>query len=179
MAEPKVITGAIAIIKVGGVVVGKMRDIRINETYRRLRVPKGIGSIFADEQAVTEFDGTLSCSFYEINFNKSGILSRNGEGAVILRRAFNTGQTPANASFDGVSNFEDEIVLDDVGVDISIYKKEKDLIDSNTGLIIPKATPYAIVKNCLIETDNINIAEGQIGGRDQSFKYLVPVVTGA
>jgi hypothetical protein len=46
-------------------------------------------------------------------------------------------------------------------------------------LIIPKATPYAIVKNCLIETDNINIAEGQIGGRDQSFKYLVPVVTGA
>lgn len=178
MADNKVITGAIAIVKVGEVAVGKMRDIRINETYRRLRVSKGLGSIYADEQAVTEFDGTLTCSFYEIDFNKSGMLDRNGEGAVILRRKFKNGTTPANAAFDGVSNFEDQLVLDDVGIDVVIYKKMKDLIDPDTGLIRPKAVVYAVVKNVFIETDNINIAEGQVGGRDQSFKYLVPVVTG-
>ena len=71
--DSNVITGALAIIKVNGVAIGKMRDIRVNENFRRVRVPKGLGSIFADEFALVEWAGTISCSFYEISYGKTGL----------------------------------------------------------------------------------------------------------
>jgi hypothetical protein len=166
----KVLTGAIAIIKVNGLAIGKMRDIRINESFRRVRVSKGLGSIFADEFAMVEWAGTISCSFFEINFKKSGI---NGA----IARNFIAGDILSQVGAGVVNpNFEDQIVLDDVGVTIEVFKKVKDIVLPN-GLIVPDAEPYATVRGCFIESDNVNVSEGQIAGRDQSFQYLLPVVT--
>jgi len=66
-------------------------------------------------------------------------------------------------------------VLDDIGVDVEIYKKMTDIIDPNTGLIKPKAVPYATVRGLFIESDNVTISEGNVAGRNQSFRYLYPV----
>lgn len=167
MAE-KVLTGAIAIIKVQGVAVGKMKDISINESIGRIDVTKGLGSIFSDEFAVIKWSGTVSCSFWEIDYKSSGVKNA-------IRRIFGANILSQIASGNSQENFEDQLVLDDLGVDVDVYKKLADIIDPNTKLIKPQAVPYATVRGMFIESDNVSISEGNVAGRNQSFRYLYPV----
>jgi len=164
----KVLTGAIALIKSKGKVIGRMKSVRIQEQIRRQPV-RGIGTILPSEQAATEWDGTLSCEFMEIKFtgeNATGI----PQG---IRRKFSSAGSQV---FQGLESFEDQIVLDsDIGVQVDIYKKVRDVINPD-GTIIPKAVPHAIVKRCLIESDSLDISEGSIAGHSQSFKYLDPIL---
>lgn len=157
MAASQVIHGAIAIVRVNGTPIGRMRNVRYSETYTRADV-RGLGTIFVQEAPVTAFNATLACSFYEIDFTKSGI-----PGAV--RRDVQTNE-----------EFQDQLVHLRDGVQVDIFKKIEDIVDPNTGLIRTKVTPYAICKRCLIEGDNIDITEGTVSGRDQSFRVLDPIV---
>ncbi|NIG54738.1 hypothetical protein [Chitinophaga sp. Cy-1792] len=162
MAE-KVFTGAIALIKSEGEVIGLMRNVTATENIRRVPV-RGIGTIMASEQAVTEWEGTLTCEFMEVRFDKTGIKNA-------IKRAFpSIGSQVLN---DG-SSFEDQLILDTDGVQLDIFKKVSDVIDAQ-GVIKPKLQPYASVKNCLIESDSFNISEAAIAGHNQSFKYLTPI----
>lgn len=164
-----VLTGAIAIIKVNGQTVGLMRNVRISENTRRVAV-RGLGSILPKEAPVVEWAGTVSCSFYEVDYESSGIKDA-------IRRDVGVGNAASLiASGNAQTNFEDNLVLDQFGVQLDVYKKIKDVIDPNTGLIVPKVKPYAIVGRCMIESDNVNIDEGNVSGRDQSFMYLDPVI---
>lgn len=169
--ENKTMHGAIAIIKVDGKAIGKMRDVRINESFRRMRVNKGLGSIMPDEFAVTEWAGNLSCSFFEINYEKSGIPNA-------LNRFFGSNILSQIAQQINTPNFEDQLVLDYVGVDIEVYKKVQGTSQqSNSGdIVTPALKHYCTVRGCFIESDNVNIAEGQVSGRDQTFQYLFPAV---
>lgn len=172
MATGQVLTGALAIIKVNGVAVGLMRNVRVNESMRRVPV-RGLGSILPKEAPVTEWAGTLSCSFWEIDYTKSGIPNA-------IRRDVGLGnQASQIAGGINSANFEDNLVLDAEGVQVDLFKKVTDVIDPNTGLITPKAIPYAIIGRVLIESDNITIDEGNVSGRDQSFQFLDPVVRNA
>lgn len=165
----QVLTGALAIIKVNGVAVGLMRNVRINESMRRVEV-RGLGSILPKEAPVTEWAGTISCSFWEIDYTKSGIPRG-------IRRDVGVGNTASQiASGINTANFEDQLVLDPNGVQIDLFKKQTDVVDPNTLLINPKATPYAVIGRCLIESDNVNVDEGTVSGRDQTFRYLDPVI---
>lgn len=169
MAKDQALTGAIAIIKVNGVAVGLMRNVRVNESMRRVPI-RGLGSILPKEAPVTEWAGTLSCSFWEIDYKKTGIPNA-------IRRDVGLGNAASQiASGINTTNFEDQLVLDSDGVQVDLFKKVTDVIDPNTGLITPKAVPYAIIGRVLIESDNISIDEGSIAGRDQSFSFLDPVI---
>lgn len=167
--DVKVITGAIAIIKVKGFAVGKMRDVRVTENFQRIPVPKGLGSIFDDELALVKWSGSCSCSFMEVSYKASGIKDA-------VRRVFGANILSQIASGNNIANFEDQAVLDDLGVDLEIYKKIADIIDPATGLIIPKAIPYSSLGGLFIESDSVNISEANVAGRDQTFRYLRPVV---
>lgn len=158
-----VLTGAIALIKVEGEVIGKMKSVRCQEQIRRQPV-RGIGTIIPSEQAVTEWEGTLSCEFMEIEFQKTGIKNA-------IRRIF---PNIASQALMGETSFEDQLVLDVDGVQIDIFKKVTDVINPD-GTIKPKLKPYAIVKKCLIESDSFDISEGSIAGHSQSFKYMTPL----
>lgn len=167
--DKNVITGALAIIKSNGVAIGKMRDIRVNENFRRVRVPKGLGSIFADEFALVEWAGSVSCSFFEISYGKSGLTDA-------LKRAI-FGASEIFSQIGGgtnTPNFEDQAVLDDVGLSLDIYKKIQGTVVG--GIITPDAPVYATLSGMFIEADNVNISEANIAGRDQTFQYLRPVV---
>lgn len=164
----KTLTGAIAIIKRNGVAIGKMKDIQANESINRLDVSKGLGSIYSDEFAAIKWTGTVNCSFWEINYKESGI-------AGALNRVFGSNILSQIASGNNQENFEDQVVLDDVGVDIEIYKKIADIIDPNTGKIKPKVVPYATIRGMFIESDNVTISEGNVAGRNQSFRYMYPI----
>ena len=153
----KSLNGAVAIIRQRGIPIGKMQAVTLTESVRRARVG-GLGTILPQEQAAVEWSGTLTCQFYEIDYSKSGI-----PGAI--RRDVANKQA-----------FEDQLVLDSEGVQIDIFKKIGDVIDPNTKLIRPNVVPYATVTRCLIDSDGININEGQISGRNQSFSYLDPIL---
>lgn len=152
-----VLTGAIAIVRVAGTVVGRMRSIRVTENISRADV-SGLGTIFTIEAPAVRHSGTLSASFYEIDFKLSPI-------ANAIRRDVATNQ-----------EFQDQLCLLENGVQIDIFKKERDIIDPATGLVVPKVTPYATITRVLIESDGFDINEGAVAGRDQSFRFLDPVL---
>lgn len=164
MADEKVLTGAIALIKVKGEVVGLMKTVSLNETFRRIPV-RGIGTILPSEQAVTEWDGTLTCDFMMVDWSKSGV-----PGAI--RRDFTAA---ASQVANGNSSFEDQLILDVDGVQVDVYKKIKDVIDAD-GKIKPKLKPIATVKRTLIDSDSMDVNEGNVASRRQSFKYLDPIL---
>lgn len=169
----KVLNGAAAIIKVQGQVVGYMKDVRISESITRQEI-RGIGTLLPSEASATQWRGTLSCSFFFLDFRKSGL-----PGAI--RRDVgigNAASTVANTTGVGTSNFEDNILLDEIGVQVDVYKKITDVSspDPNTGLIIPTKEPLCTVTRLFIESESINISEGTISGQDQSFIYLDPIV---
>lgn len=153
----EVLTGAIAIVKVNGTPIGKMRNIRASENIRRVDV-RGIGTILNQESPVVEWSGTISCSFYEIDFSKTGI-------ANAIRRDVQSKQ-----------EFEDQLMLEADGVQIDVFKKIEDFVDPATGLIRPKLQAYAVITRCLIESEDFDISEGVVAGHNQSFRFLDPIL---
>ena len=165
MADPKVLTGAIALIKSGGKVIGKMKSLRWTENIRRVEVV-GIGTILPSEAPVVGWAGQVSCSAMTISF-KNGVIPN------AIRRNFTNIGSQALA---GNVSFEDQLVLDSDGVVLEIYEKVTDLVDIVTGQIKPKVIPFAIIRQVLIESDSLDISEGAISGSDQTFKYLKPIL---
>jgi hypothetical protein len=153
----KVLTGALAIVKVNGTPIGRMRTVTATENLRRQPV-RGIGTILVQESPVVEHAGTLNAQFYEVDFQKTGIPKA-------INREVQTKQ-----------EFEDNVLLNHDGVQVDIFKKITDYVDTNTGKIIPKAIPHAIITRVLIEQENIDISEGQVSGHNQNFTYLDPII---
>lgn len=162
----RVLTGAIAIIRVKGIPVGKMRNIRYVENISRVQV-RGIGTILASELAAVAWDGQLSCDFFEVRFQTSGIKD------AILRNFTSARSRIA----DGLESFEDQLVLEQDGVQIDIFKKVADVIDPVTKIIKPAAVPYASIGRAFIESDGFDITDGGVSGHNQSFRCLDPVLT--
>lgn len=156
MAE-KVLTAPLALIKVNGITVGKMKNIRVTETFRRGRV-SGIGELTAQEVPALEWNGTMTCSFYEVNFNTTGM------------------PDGVKRTTDSLSAFVDNVLLQEDGIDIVIFKKVKDVIDPNTGLIRGKHKVHASIQGCFADREGMDINEGQISGHDQDFTYLKPIL---
>lgn len=152
-----VLTGALAIVKKNGTAIGFMRDISATENIARADV-MGLGTILKSESPVTAWTGTLTCSFYEVDFNVTGIPDA-------IKRNLQTSQ-----------DFEDQLLLDEEGVQVDVFKKVEDFIDPVTKLRRAKAQPFATIKRVLIESDGFQISEGQLSGHNQSFRYLDPVI---
>lgn len=150
MAQDKVITGPMAIIRVDGVPVGKMKNIRVTESFRRGKVT-GLGQLFADELPVLDFDGTFSCSFYNIDLRKSMI-----PGA-INRAVQDTEQATAM------------LLLQEVGIQVDILKRVKTGVQN--GVPTYKLVIYATIKYAFLTRESYDISEGQISGRDTDFQF--------
>lgn len=155
MAE-KVLTAPLAVIKVNGVTVGKMKNIRVTETIRRGRV-SGLGELTPCEVPALEWNGTMTSEFYEIKFQETGIPE------AIKRIA------------PSLQAFVDNVLLQEDGVDIVIYKKIRDFVDNN-GLIVGQLREHATITGCFIDREGIDIAEGQISGHSQDFTYIEPIM---
>lgn len=153
----KTMTAPLAVIKVKGIVVGKMRDLRISETYRRGRV-SGIGELTPSEVPALEWNGTLTCDFYEINFATTGIPDAIKRTAGSLKEVV------------------DNILLQEEGVDVTIFKKIKKVKDPDTGLLTKQLVPFATVRGCFLDREGMNISEGQISGHNQEFTYISPIM---
>lgn len=156
MAQGKVLTGAIAVIKKNGTVIGRMRNIRWTENTRTSPV-QGIGTVLTQELPVVQHGGTGSCDFYEIDFASTGLPGG-------IRRDMQNNQ-----------EFEDNLLFREP-LQIDIFKKEKDVVDVNTGKIRTKLNPYAILRDLFIESDGADITEGAVSGHNQGFVFLSPTI---
>ena len=152
-----VLTAPLALIKVNGVTVGRMRNIRCTETIRRGRVG-GIGELTPQEVPALEWNGTATCQFYTVKFLETGL----PEG--IKRKA------------PSIQAFVDNVLLQEEGVDVTILKKIKDTLNPVTGLIEATYEEYATITGCFIDRESFDISEGQISGQDQDFTYITPIV---
>lgn len=160
MNNEKVMTAPLAIIKINGKSVGKMKNVRITEQIRRGRV-SGLGRLNPSELPALEWSGTLSCSSYSINFN---LLANNSK----LGTFRNAGTVDAWAN---------AILLQEAGLEIAIMRKVKDgEIDVETGLVNSKLETFAKVTGAFANREGFDVQEGQISGRDSEFEYLEPIL---
>ena len=160
MAKETAMTAPLAIIQIKSVTVGKMKNVRLTENVRRGRVG-GIGRMTPTELPALEWQGTLSCSAYTINFNL--LLNK-------LKKGFyrNAGSLEAWAN---------ALLLEENGLEISILRKVKDgEIDPDTGMVNTKYETFAKVTGAFATREGFDIQEGQISGRDGDFEYLEPVL---
>jgi len=153
----KVMTAPLAIIKVNGSPVGKMKNIRVTETIRRGRV-SGLGELTPQELPALEWNGTLTCQFYSISLQETGIPN------ALIRKV------PA------LQDWIDNVLLQEDGVDVVLYKKIKDQLNTSTGLIEAKLEEFGQVKGAFVDREAFDISEGQISGKDQDFTYMFPIL---
>lgn len=156
MANDKVITGAIAIVKVNGVAVGKMKGIRVNENVTRGDV-RGIGQLTPLERPALSWSGTLSCDFYNIDLKMSQL----------PQGIFRSVQT--------LQEFVNSLVLQEEGISVDIYRKVP-TGGQTAPLILSEETPYCTVRGVLLDAESFDINEGQISGHNQSFSYIYPII---
>ena len=152
MAKQRSFTAPLAIIKSGGVAIGKMKTIRITETIRRGRVI-GIGNMTAQEIPPTEYTCNLSCSAYTIEFSDEFFPGS-------LDRKVNT-----------VEDFINNVLLQEEGLELVILRRKRVAGSNNVELV-----NFATIKDLFINRESMDISEGQISGRDADFEYLTPIL---
>lgn len=152
----KTMTAPLAIIKVGGQPIGKMRNLRLTENIRRGKV-LGLGSLTPSELPALEWDGSLNCGFYLIDFSNEVIAQS------LLRKV------------QSLDEFIDTVLLQENGITIDVLRKVKDTVSAN-GVITPKLEIFASIQGCFMTREGFDISESQISGRDADFEYLTPII---
>lgn len=152
-----VLTGAIAIIRVRGTAIGRMRTFSITENLDRGTV-KGIGTIYTIEAPVIGHAGSGRADFYTVDYTKSPFVDA-------IRRDVQTNQ-----------QFQDQLTLLEGGFTLDLFKKFSDVVDPDTGLVVPQVEPFASVTRVLINSDGFDISEGAVSGRNISFIFLDPII---
>ena len=157
--EGQVLTAPLAIIKIKGIVVGKIKNLRLQEQYQRGNV-MGIGALISSEKPILGIQCTFSASFYVISVKKLGTI----DNPFVIRGASTTEQ------------FVNTVLMQDNGVDIYVMKKGAKVI---TNGIVTEATEenLFVIKNAFLTSNSFDIQEGQISGSDLSGEYLEPILS--
>lgn len=165
MATPKVTTAPLAIIKVNGVAIGRMKNIRVTESIQRGRV-SGIGELLPQELPATGWNGTLSCGFFLID------LKQATNGAIPW---FDGVHSPTIAD---IQAWVDGVLLQEEGVTIDLYKKvSTGIADPATGLLQRGQDEIlGSVIGAFVTRNGFDITENSISGRDCDFEYMNPIL---
>lgn len=157
--EGQVLTAPLAIIKIKGTVVGKIKNLRIQEQYQRGNV-MGIGALISSEKPILGIQCSFSASFYVVSVKKLGTI----DNPFVIRGASTTEQ------------FVNTVLMQDNGVDIYIMKKGAKVI---TNGIVTEATEenLFVIKNAFLTSNSFDLNEGQISGSDLSGEYLEPILS--
>lgn len=157
--DPKVLTAPLALIKIGGVTVGKIKNIRVQEQYQRGNV-MGIGALISQEKPILGIQCSFNCSSYVISIKKLGTI----DNPFVTRGATTTEQ------------FVNTVLTQDNGVDIYIMKKGAKTI--NNGIVTEASEENLfVIKNAFLTSQSFDIQEGQISGSDMSGEYLEPILS--
>jgi enhancing lycopene biosynthesis protein 2 len=152
------ITGPIALIKINGKTIGKIRNINAAENFARGEV-RGIGSLIAQEVPILSHSGTFTVESFLIDLNSEGV------------------KELLNREVISVEQFVNSITLNEVGVDIFVYKKIPRTIDATSKLVTAiDEQPIGVLRRCFIDNASWNITEGQVSTHSQSGRFLDPIL---
>jgi len=177
----QVLTGALAIIKLNGSVIGKMKNISVNENISRGKV-QGIGRLHPSELPALEWSGTVSCAFYSIDFESdgvAGIFDNTAATAGIGSGPTTGGNQGVIRRVTSVNALMEHIALEGEGITLDIYKKIHDFTDATTGQKesdVNTQPMFAQVKGVHLERDSFEITENGLSGRNQEFAYTQPII---
>lgn len=156
----RTLTAPLAIIEYNGVAIGKIRTLRLTETWQRGEV-RGVGETTAQEVPILSFSGTFTASTYMIDMSKLGSIKNP-----FLNRSTGT-----------LKVLLDTILLDEQGVNIHIYRKTAQTVDSNTGLVTESGKErVGIMESSFMDSQNWDISENNLSGQDLSGRYLNPII---
>lgn len=163
MANDKTMTAPLAVIKTqDGTIIGKMRNIRVTENYRRGDV-RGLGALTAQEKPVVAVDCSLTASFYTINIKKFGTLDSAKLGL--------------NRSTGDVSAYANTLLLNEVPVNIYINKKSTVGATVVNGVVtFYGEEEFAVIRNFFIDSTSFDITEGNVSGTDLTGTYTEPIL---
>jgi len=153
----QVLTGALALIKSNGIVIGRTKSIQFSEEITRGQVV-GLGELLRQEVPALGHRGTGSISSYAIDYETDGL--------------------PENFArkVESVQEFVDSLILNEEGVQLVIFKKVADFIDPTTKIVRSTPKVYATINKVFLNRKGMNINESQIAGVDQSFDFLEPII---
>lgn len=161
----KVLSAPLALIKQsdgqgGFKTIGKMKNIRVTETFRRLDI-KGIGQLYPVERPVIDWSGTMTCQSFVIDLQASGLV-----GA-------------PNRNTNDAEKFANTLLMNETGIEVHMYRKIKSGVNPDTGIVENIGEDViAVIKDAFIERESFDLVEGQVMGKDQDFSYLTPILVG-
>lgn len=152
-------TAPLAAIEINGVRVGLIKNLNFSENIQRGEV-QGLGELNLQQVPAISMRCTFSASSYLINLKKLGT----------VKDPF----WPVDATdYKSLSN---TLLLGEKPVSIHIYRKTAGAVDTVSGIVTSEGSyeRVAVVQDCYLDSKTWNIAEGQIGGKDITGRYLTP-----
>lgn len=159
MAQTKTLTAPLALIEIKGKVVGKIRNIRIQEQVQRGSV-RGLGELLDVEKPIVGMQCTFNCSYAVVSLKKMGTI----DNPFITR---------------GVSSpqqFVDTILLNDAGVNLHIYRKIPKTTSATGVVTETDKEKVGVIYNAFMNSTSVDISDGQISMSDLSGEYLTPML---
>lgn len=154
----RVMTAPLAIIKIKGETVGKMKNIRVQEQYQRGSV-RGLGSLLEKERPILAVACTFSADAYVVSTKKLGTI----DNPFVLRGVQSTEQ------------FVNTVLMQDLGVDIYIMKKNAKVIED--GIVTEGGEEgFLTIRDAFMESQSFDVQENQIAGQSVSGSYLTPIL---
>lgn len=153
-----VFTAPLAIVKINGIAVGKLRSLQFTENIQRGEV-QGLGELTLQEVPALSIKCQFQADSYLIELKKLGNIDDPF--------------WPINASTE--QEFVNSILLGEVGVDLFVYSK---IPKTTNGKIITNIDDFliGIASECFMNSKSMNIQEGQVAGKNISGIYLTPMM---
>jgi hypothetical protein len=152
----KVMHAALAVIKVQGLAIGKLKNIQCTENHRRIKVG-GLGQLAADEAPPVEWSGAMNCGAFLIDLKKAVF-----PGSM---------QRIANS----ITDWENSVLLQEEGITIDILRKVK-IADGINGIPVVGFEVFASIRGCFMNRESFDLTDGQISGRNVDFEYINPIL---
>lgn len=153
-----VLTAPLAIIKINGEAVGKIKNLRLQEQYTRGDV-RGIGTLLSSEKPILSIQCSFTASAYTIDVTRLGSIIN----PFAIRGATTTDQ------------FINTLLMTTNGVDIYVLKKASQLIVDGIVTQIKEESMF-VIKNAFMTSQTFDLQEQQISGTDISGEYLEPIL---
>ena len=154
----KVFSAPKAHVLIEGQVAGFIRNINWTENIQRQDV-RGLGNLYSVEVPAVSANNTFTIDQFFVSFKTPQ-----------MKRLINR--------VGGVEALKNTLALGELPISISIYKKTIKSVDTNAKLVTEvdkTGEEIAVLRDCFIDTQNWNLAEGGISASNVNGRYLTPV----
>lgn len=155
----KTFTAPLAIIKVAGIAIGRIKDLQFTENVQRGEV-QGIGEVNLQEVPILSTRCTFTASSFLIDLRKFGN----------VKDPF----WPIDAT--NFAELANTLLLNEKPVTLSIYRKTAGTVNEN-GIVtaLGEDERVAVIPDCYLDSKTFSVTDGQVSGKNINGRYLTPI----